>query len=107
MIQVFTDIFARSALDEFWPKIWLLLIFFTINIILLFIFRNFTWIYPQFNMEFDILKKYFEKYFRGDNTTLEKVGTGRMMDILSNGAVKWSTLVNECLNNILRWMFLL
>ena len=64
MIDVFTDMFSRGALEEFWPKIWLLLIFFAINIILLFIFRNFTWIYPQFNMEFDISKKYFEKYFR-------------------------------------------
>lgn len=107
MIELFTDIFARSALDEFWPKVWLLLAFFTINIILLFIFRNFTWIYPQYNMEFDIHKKYFHKYFTGDNIMLEKIGTGRMIDIMINGASKWSVLVNECLNNILRWMFLL
>ena len=38
---------------------------------------------------------------------LEKIGTGRMIDIMINGASKWSVLANECLNNILRWMFLL
>lgn len=99
MIQVFTDIFARGALDEFWQKILALLIFFTINMILLFIFRNFTWIYPQYHMEFDLNKKYFEKFFRGKNTTLEKIGTGRMIDILTSGSAKWATLLNECLNN--------
>lgn len=69
--------------------------------------RNFIWIYPQYNMEFDVLKIYFEKYFKGDNGALEKIGTGRMIDILSTGAQHWTTLINEGLNNILRWIFLI
>jgi len=50
-------------------------------------------------MEWNIIKKYLKKYIHLDNTRVESIGTGKMENIIHDGANHWAELNTELLIN--------
>lgn len=105
--RVFSQYFANFSEGAFWSHVIYTMSILSVLLICTYLLRNYVWIYPELTMEQDLTKKYYQKFVTSDNLLAEKMGTGRMMSIMSTGLEKWALMVNESINNIYRWVGLI